>query len=133
MRTLRIAQTKLDVSRLALGCMRLSDPAKVVPAVQAALDAGINCFDHADIYGRGACEEAFSAVWRQFPGLRERVIVQSKCGIRFGGDSGPDAPRRFDFSYEHILESVEGSLRRLGTDFLDILLLHRADPLVEPE
>jgi predicted oxidoreductase len=133
MRTQRIAQTELDVSRVALGCMRLSDPARVLPAVKAALDAGINFFDHADVYGRGSCEEVFSAVWKEFPGLRSRVIVQSKCGIRFPGDSGPDAPRRFDFSYEHIVESVEGSLRRLKTDYLDILLLHRADPLIEPE
>lgn len=113
--------------------MRLGDPAKVIPAVQAALDSGINFFDHADVYGRGACEEVFSAVWKEFPGLRERVVIQSKCGIRNADDSAPGVARRFDFSYEHIVGSVEGSLRRLKTDYLDILLLHRADPLVEPE
>jgi len=65
--------------------------------------------------------------------LREKIVVQSKCGIRFGGEPNPDSPHRFDFSYEHIVRSVEGSLKRLNTDYLDVLLLHRPDPLVEPE
>ncbi len=133
MKTLRMANTDLDVSRVALGCMRLREPARVIPAVRAALDSGINFFDHADIYGGGTSEDVFSAVWKEFPGLRERVVVQSKCGIRNADTPTPGAPRRFDFSYEHIVSSVEGSLRRLKTDHLDILLLHRADPLVEPE
>jgi predicted oxidoreductase len=134
MRTMRIAGTDLDVSRVALGCMRLgSDPCEVIAAVGAALEYGINFFDHADIYGRGQCEQVFSVVWNKFPGLRNRFIVQSKCGNRFARDADPLAPRRYDFSSEHILRSVEGSLRRLQTDHLDILLLHRPDVLVEPE
>ncbi len=133
MKTYRLAGTTLDVSRVALGCMRLGDPATATTAVRAALDVGINLFDHADIYGGGRCEEAFSAVWAEVPGLRERIVVQSKCGIRFAGDPDDRAPGRYDFSYAHIVGSVEGSLRRLRTGYLDLLLLHRPDPLVEPE
>jgi predicted oxidoreductase len=100
--------------------------------VQAALNNGIDFFDHADIYGQGLSEEVFSTVLEDAPGLRQRIFIQSKCGIRPAGDSGPKAPARYDFSYEHIVSSVEGSLRRLKTDYLDVLLLHRPDPLVEP-
>ena len=133
MSTMHLGTTALEVSRIGQGCMRLSsDPAVAVATIRAALDAGIRFFDHADIYGRGERERTFSAVWREFPGLRSQIVIQSKCGIRFAGDTGPNAPKRFDFSYEHILASVEGSLHRLGTDYLDILLLHRPDALVEP-
>jgi predicted oxidoreductase len=114
--------------------MRLSDDLKqAMKTVQAALDAGINFFDHADIYGNGAREEVFSHLWESSPSLRAELILQSKCGIRLPGDPEPDSPGRYDFSYEHIVNSVEGSLRRLKTDYLDVLLLHRPDPLVEPE
>jgi predicted oxidoreductase len=101
--------------------------------VQAALDQGISLFDHADIYGRGRRERVFSALWERAPALRGRITVQSKCGIRFPGDPEPASPGRYDFSYGHIVSSVEGSLRRLNTDYLDVLLLHRPDALVEPE
>jgi predicted oxidoreductase len=106
---------------------------EAVYSLHAALDQGINFFDHADIYAMGKSEEVFSSLWQESPGLREKIYVQSKCGIRFPGSPNPDSPQRFDFSYEHILESVEGSLRRLKTSYLDLLLLHRPDPLVEPE
>ena len=106
---------------------------KAIASIRAALDQGINFYDHADIYCRGKSEEVFSAIWQEVPSLRERIYLQSKCGIRFPGDGGPAAPHRFDFSYEHIVASVEGSLKRLKTDYLDVLLLHRPDPLVEPE
>ena len=132
MNTIRIANTDLEVSRVALGCMRLREPALVVRAVAEALGQGINLFDHADIYGRGQSEAVFAQVWREFPGLREKVIVQSKAGIRFA-DEPVGAPQRYDFSSEHIVEAVDGSLERLQTDYLDLLLLHRPDPLVEPE
>jgi predicted oxidoreductase len=122
------------VSRIALGCMRLSDdPAQARATIRAALDQGIDFFDHADIYGRGLREKVFSEAWEGAPRLRERVFLQSKCGNRFAGDTAPDAPVRYDFSYEHIVQAVEGSLHRLKTDYLDVLLLHRPDPLVEPE
>lgn len=134
MEKMRLGRSPLIVSRIALGCMRLSDdPAQAKTTVRAALDQGISFFDHADIYGRGLREEVFSGVWEGAPGLREQVFLQSKCGIRFAGDTGPDVPARYDFSYEHITHAVEGSLRRLKTDYLDVLLLHRPDALVEPE
>jgi predicted oxidoreductase len=134
MERVRLGRSPLMVSRIALGCMRLSsDLGQAKATVQAALDHGVDFFDHADIYGQGLREEVFSAILEDTPGLRDRIYVQSKCGIRFAGDTGPDAPARYDFSYEHILGSVEGSLRRLKTDYLDVLLLHRPDPLVEPE
>jgi predicted oxidoreductase len=102
-------------------------------SVQAALDRGINFYDHANIYGRGRCEEAFSGVWKEHPGLRQRIVVQTKCGIRFRDDPVAGYPQRYDYSRDHILESVDGSLKRLKTDYVDILLLHRPDALVEPQ
>jgi predicted oxidoreductase len=144
MKTYRIAQTPFEASRIAYGCMGigggwgpgpLSDQTRreALVSVRAALDEGINFFDHADIYGRGRCEEAFSGIWKDRPGLRPKIIVQTKCGIRFKNDPREGVPQRYDFSKKHILESVEGSLRRLKTDYVDILLLHRPDALVEPE
>lgn len=141
---LKIPNTPLNVSRIIYGCMGLggswddqplAEPArqKALTAIRSALDMGINFFDHADIYCRGKSEETFATLWQESPHLRQQVILQSKCGIRFGDDPYPGAPGRYDFSYEHIVSSVEGSLKRLNTDFLDLLLLHRPDPLVEPE
>jgi predicted oxidoreductase len=102
-------------------------------AVATALDVGVTLFDHADIYCCGRSEAAFARVLAAAPGLRERIIIQSKCGIRFAGDMlRSEGPARYDFSYDHIVRSVEGSLRRLGVDVMDILLLHRPDPLLEP-
>jgi predicted oxidoreductase len=92
--------------------------------VQKSLELGANFFDHADIYGGGECESIFSAAIHMSPQVREKIFLQSKCGIR---------PGMFDFSKEHILTSVDGILKRLKTDYLDVLLLHRPDALVEPE
>ncbi len=134
MKTVSMGASDLMVSRIAWGCMRLSqDREQALRSTHAALDAGITLVDHADIYQRGQAEATFSAVWTDAPHLRQQMVLQSKCGIRSAGDPGPDAPARYDFSYQHILEAVEGSLRRLKTDYLDILLLHRPDALVEPE
>ncbi|MFN8483553.1 MAG: aldo/keto reductase [Anaerolineae bacterium] len=143
MKTYRLPNTDLDVSRIAHGCMTLgglwNSPtysaethAQAVRVIGAALDHGINFFDHADIYGRGKSESVFGDVLADMPGVRQRIIIQTKCGIRFRGDPGPDDPGRYDFSYEYIVGSVEGSLRRLRTDVIDILLLHRPDALMEP-
>jgi len=133
MRTQTYPGTSLVASRLAFGCMRFpTDRSAVIKAVRTALDQGINFFDHADVYQAGRCEEAFSVMWSEVPGLRDQIILQSKCGIR-RGEPTPQSPTRYDFSYEHIIEAVHGSLKRLQTDHLDILLLHRPDPLVEPE
>jgi predicted oxidoreductase len=145
MKTIQLGKTPLEVSRIAYGCMGmggswdraapLSEQTKreAVQAMRAALDAGINFFDHADIYCWGKSEEAFAAIWSEAPSLREKIVVQSKCGIVMEGARPASTVGQFDFSYEHITRSVEGSLRRLQTDYLDVLLLHRPDPLVEPE
>ena len=100
--------------------------------VEAALEQGITLFDHADIYARGKSELLFGEALRQLPDLRDHIVLQSKCGIRFADDPYPGVPARYDFSREHLLRSVESILRRLGTEYLDILLLHRPDPLAEP-
>ncbi|MFF2481467.1 aldo/keto reductase family oxidoreductase [Paenibacillus sp. NPDC058071] len=123
-----IANTDLNVSNLILGNMRLkelslSDAEKLV---RTSMEEGINFFDHADIYGPsyGECESYFAEAVQMNASLREKMIIQSKCGIR---------PGFFDFSKEHILNATDGILNRLQTDYLDILLLHRPDALMEPE
>jgi predicted oxidoreductase len=105
----------------------------VVDVVLAAYEAGITLFDHADVYTCGKSETAFAEVWQRLPDLREKIVLQSKCGIRLEGDPHRTDPDRYDLSYAHVMASVEGILRRLKTDYLDILLLHRPDPLVQPE
>jgi predicted oxidoreductase len=141
----KISKLNLESTRIIYGCMNLGNnrnrseltesemKIEAVKTINAALEQGINFFDHADIYGRGKSEEMFSEIWKVHSGLREKIFLQSKCGIRFEGDPAPGSPHRFDFTYEHIVKSVEGSLKRLKTDYLDILLLHRPDPLIEPE
>lgn len=126
MRTMKLGTSNLEVPVIAVGCMRINSLEKneAERFVQSALDAGANFFDHADIYGGGTCEEIFSEAIHMNDDIREKIILQSKCGIRKG---------MFDFSKEHILESVDNILKRLKTDYLDILLLHRPDALVEPE
>ncbi|MDU0202558.1 MULTISPECIES: aldo/keto reductase [Paenibacillus] len=126
MRTMKLGTSNLEVPVIAVGCMRINSLEKneAERFVQSALDAGANFFDHADIYGGGTCEEIFADAIHMNDDIREKIILQSKCGIRKG---------MFDFSKEHILESVDGILKRLKTDYLDILLLHRPDALVEPE
>ena len=126
MRTIRLGTSELEVPVIAVGCMRINQlqPKEAEQFVQTALDLGANFFDHADIYGGGACEEIFADAIHMNNRVREKVILQSKCGIREG---------RYDFSKEHILNSVDGILRRLRTDYLDVLLLHRPDALVEPQ
>ena len=142
MKTYHLPGTDLPITRLAYGCMGLAgwdanpptaaDRARAAQMLAVTLEQGINFFDTADIYGRTKCETVFGEALRQLPGVRDRILIQTKCGIRFQDDP-PGAPARFDFSYEHILESVDGSLRRLQTDHIDVLLLHRPDALVVPE
>ena len=111
-------------SVIVSGCMRISsfNEEECETYVKTALEEGINFFDHADIYGGGRCEEIFGNYLKNHPQDREKIFLQSKCGIRQG---------YFDFSYEHIMESVEASLTRLHTDHLDSLLLHRPDVLMD--
>ena len=126
MKQIKITNSDLNISEISLGCMRISDMAnqEISTLIHTALDQGINFFDHADIYGDGKSEAKFSEALGMNASLRKRMILQSKCGICKG---------YFDFSKEHILEAVDGSLKRLRTDYLDVLLLHRPDTLVEPE
>jgi predicted oxidoreductase len=102
-------------------------------ALLSAVEAGYTHFDHADIYGKGVCEQLFGDFLRDNPGVRERIIITTKCGIRMAGDTADDAPGRYDFSASHITDSVEGSLKRLGIERIDLLLLHRPDYLFHPE
>ncbi|RKP51580.1 aldo/keto reductase family oxidoreductase [Cohnella endophytica] len=126
MRTIKLGTSSLEVPVIAVGCMRINSLNKTEAErfVQTALDEKANFFDHADIYGAGECETIFADAIHMSDDIREKIILQSKCGIRKG---------MFDFSKEHILTSVDAILKRLRTDYLDILLLHRPDTLVEPE
>ncbi len=122
----QIANTDMTASQIILGCMRINEAGKnPVEIIQTAYDHGINFFDHADIYGKGECETIFAQALKATSISRSDIYLQSKVGIRPG--------IAFDFSKAHIIEAVEGSLKRLDTDYLDALLLHRPDTLVEPE
>lgn len=130
----------IDVGPLVYGCMALggdwaggpvteADIAHAHEAVEAALSIGIQLFDHADIYRRGKAEAVFGELLKRDAGLRAKVRLQSKCGIRFGDDT---APGRYDLSADYIEHSVDGILKRLAVEHIDILLLHRPDPLMQP-
>jgi predicted oxidoreductase len=99
----------------------------------AAYEAGYTLFDHADIYCRGMCETVFGQAMKDVPGMRDHILIATKCGIRFPGEPKPDSPHRYDFSAEHILWSCDQSLKRLGTDYIDIYQLHRPDVLMDPQ
>ncbi|EJD9718358.1 aldo/keto reductase family oxidoreductase [Listeria monocytogenes] len=126
MKRITIGNSALTASEISLGCMRMADLSKedANKVINTALENGIDFFDHADIYGGGKSEEVFADAIDMNATIREKMILQSKCGIRQGF---------FDFSKEHIIASAEGSLKRLKTDYLDTLLLHRPDTLFEPE
>ena len=127
MKNVNLGNSNLKVPAVVVGCMRLSekDSTSMNHFIHHALDHGANFFDHADIYGQGMSEEIFGKAWSLDSSIsREDLILQSKCGIRKG---------YYDLSKKYILESVHGILKRLHTDYLDILLLHRPDALVEPE
>lgn len=126
MRTIKLGSSSLEVPVVAVGCMRINslDKTEADRFIQTSLEEGANFFDHADIYGGGTCEEIFADAIHMNADIREKIVLQSKCGIRKG---------MFDFSKGYILESVDGILKRLKTDYLDVLILHRPDALVEPE
>ncbi len=115
-----------DVSQVALGCMRIAglDDKQADEYINTAIECGYNYFDHADIYAGGKCEEVFGKILKRNSGIRDKIILQTKCGIRKG---------MYDFSKSHIISSVENSLKRLGVDNIDVLLLHRPDLLMEPD
>lgn len=122
---IQLGKSGLSVPTMAVGCMRISNMAEkdVSALVDTALSSEVNFFDHADIYGDGGSEVVFGKVISSIS--RESIIIQDKCGIVPG--------KMYDFSYEHIISSVDGSLKRLNTDYIDVLLLHRPDALFEPE
>jgi len=126
MKYIKISNTDMNASEISLGCMRIASMSaqEISTLIHTALDEGINFFDHADVYADGKCEEKFSEALGMNASLREKMILQTKVGIRKGS---------FDFSKEHILNAVDGSLKRFRTDHLDVVLLHRPDALVEPE
>jgi predicted oxidoreductase len=130
MKTFTLPGTEITAPNVVLGLMRIAEKTddEIRELVRTARDAGIDFVDHADIYGRELheCERRFAQAMQLTPSQRAELTIQSKAGIV------KDGPY-FDFSYEHLIESVEGSLAALGTDYLDILLLHRPDALVEPE
>ena len=119
----------MEASRISLGCMRIDKLSnkEAQALLNTALEKGINFFDHADVYASGESERVFSKAINMDRSLRDKILLQSKCGIR------KDGIVRYDFSRDYILESVDGILKRLNTEYLDVLLLHRPDPLVEPE
>lgn len=126
MKQIKLGYGALEAPQIGVGCMRvtgLGTKQAVRELTDTAMDQGINFFDHADIYAGGEAERVFGEA--AGPALREKMIIQTKCAIRPGVC--------YDFSKEHILESVDGSLKRLNTDYVDILLLHRPDALMEPE
>ena len=122
----------LKVSSIVMGCMRIADKplAQTEETIETAIAQGVNMFDLADVYADGEAERVFGEAIRNVGLDRKSYVLQSKCGIRKGADGKIN---RFDFSKEYILQSVDGILKRMGMEYLDILLLHRPDTLVEPE
>ena len=124
MKQIQLGASSQMVSSVILGCMRINGAKDPVKVIETAYDNGINFFDHADIYGGGECESIFADALAKTSLKREDLFIQTKCGIVPGV--------MFDFSKKHIIESVEGSLQRLKMDYVDALLLHRPDTLVDP-
>ena len=144
MNTVTLGSSALTASRMAYGCWRIAgtwSPAEVTPAseaagrqaVTAAYEAGYTFFDHADIYCEGVAERIFGQVLKEVSGMRSKIVIATKCGIRKPGDPKPESPYRYDFSSEHIVQSCEQSLRRLGVETIDVYQLHRPDYLMNPE
>ena len=125
MHKILLGKSGLEIPTIAVGCMRIANMSEkqVSEFVDTALQNGANFFDHADIYGGGMSETVFGKAVNGMP--RQQLLIQTKCGIVPG--------KMFDFSYQHIINSVDASLKRLNTDYIDVLLLHRPDALVEPE
>jgi predicted oxidoreductase len=144
MRSIPLGVSALESSRLAYGCWRVAgtwEPSEVTPqsreqglrAILTAYEAGYTHFDSADIYCRGESERILGQALKNVPGMRERVLLASKCGIHPPGSTGPNSPQQYDFSARHITSSCEQSLKRLGVDTLDVYMLHRPDYLADPE
>jgi len=127
MKFVDLGRSGLNASAVSLGLMRvngLADDAAAVKVLETAVNSGINFFDNADMYGKGECEARFGRALRQSSIKREDILIQTKVGI---------LDHAYDFSKQHLIEAVDGSLQRLGVDYVDSLLLHRPDALIEPE
>jgi len=140
----KIPNTDLSVSRLAYGTWHMGGQWDKTPPtndlkqrafrlIKVAVESGINHIDLADIYTMGKSDEVVGHALQQDTTLRDKIVLQEKCGIVVGSNPDFGPPQRYDFSFEHIIKSVETSLTRLGTDRVEILALHRPDPLVEYE
>jgi predicted oxidoreductase len=143
MKPTKMPQGSLSTAPLAYGnmrCVNTWDPASVTPDKRAegvrshiaAYEAGYTLFDTADIYCRGVCEQVLGQTLKQVPGMRDKVVVATKCGVRFKGSPNPESPGRYDFSAEHIRWSCDNSLKNLGIDTIDLYMLHRPDLLMQP-
>lgn len=127
MKTIPLGSSSLMVPQIAVGCMRLTelDDDQLAEYLSWCIEHGLNFFDHADIYGKNECERKFARAFKKTGYKREDIILQSKCGIISG--------QMYNFDKDYILQSVDGILERLETDYLDVLVLHRPDALMEPE
>lgn len=125
----KIGNSYWETSAIALGIMRMAalTPTKAAAALEAALESDINFIDSADMYGDGKSELVFAAAMKEAGISRDQFFIQSKGGIVTGDE------KRYDFSKQHLLDSVDGILKRMEIDYLDSYLLHRPDPLMEPE
>ncbi|MGZ2371570.1 aldo/keto reductase [Ancylomarina sp. YFZ004] len=128
----------LELSRIIQGHWRLADwnlsNQELLKLTEQSIELGVTSFDHADIYGNYSCESLFGNALSLKPSLRDKIQIISKCGIKLESDKFPERKlKTYDYSYEHILTSVENSLKNLKTDYLDLLLLHRPSPFFNPE
>ena len=138
MKTVKLGNTNWTASNVALGIMRMDalTPAEAATSLNAAVDAGINFIDSADIYGQGASEKVFGEALKQSGLRRDQLFIQSKGGIIVDPARSHGSlvfGKRYDFSKQHLIDAVDGELSRMGIDYLDAFLLHRPDPLMEPE
>jgi len=142
MQNIQLGVSSLKCSRLAYGCWRLAgnpsapiseNQAAARRALIAAYEAGYTLFDNANIYGRGEAEQLLGAALKEIPGMRERIVITTKCGVRHAGDPLPDSPHRWDFAGDYIVQSCEQSLKRLGIETVDVFMLHRPDYLGDPQ
>ena len=142
MNTYSLPKTDLVLSRLAYGTASMGGSWDKAPLsqdlkerantlIKTVYELGINHIDMADVYTLGKSDEVVGYALRQTPGLREKLVLQEKVGVILGTDPAYGLPNRYDFSYNHIVSNVEASLKRLGTDYVDLLAFHRPDPLVE--
>lgn len=143
MESILIGNSVLQASRLAYGCWRIlgateslvtsqEHEAAARKAIATAYESGFTLFDHADVYAGGEAERTFGKVLKEINGMRERIVIVTKCGIRKQGEPSPESPYRYDFSAGHIVWSCEQSLKRLGVETIDVFLLHRPDFLCDP-